>query len=76
MKMTFGKYKGKELEGIPVPYLLWLWEQPWLKRPLREQLVKILERKGKTVELSQQPSFLSDWQQQADQHLRSIVARI
>ena len=29
--MPFGKYRGKNLADIPPSYLLWLYEQPWIK---------------------------------------------
>jgi uncharacterized protein (DUF3820 family) len=31
MKMPFGKYKDRELEDVPQPYLRWLSGQVWLK---------------------------------------------
>jgi hypothetical protein len=29
--MPWGKHKGKPLKELPADYLLWLYEQPWIK---------------------------------------------
>lgn len=29
--MPWGKHKGRKLGEIPASYLLWLYEQPWIK---------------------------------------------
>ena len=29
--MPFGKHKGDKLKDVPNKYLMWLWEQDWLK---------------------------------------------
>ena len=30
-RLPGGKHKGKQLKEIPASYLLWLYEQPWIK---------------------------------------------
>lgn len=29
--MPWGKHKGQKLKELPASYLLWLYEQPWIK---------------------------------------------
>ena len=46
MKMPFGKYKGEDLEDIPVDYLMWLEENAThLNKLLRDEINYIIERK-------------------------------
>ena len=30
-EMPWGLYQGKQLKDVPASYLLWLFEQPWIK---------------------------------------------
>ena len=43
-RMPWGKYKGVELGKIKAQYLLWLYEQPWIKSwPGLYQYLKVHE---------------------------------
>ncbi len=35
MELRFGKHKGKDLAEVPLDYLYWLNEQPWLYESVR-----------------------------------------
>lgn len=37
-KMPFGEHKGKALVNVPASYLLYLYEQPWLRGPVKEYI--------------------------------------
>jgi len=41
MKMTFGKYKGQELDDLPDHYIQWLLEEATLPPKLRDELEAI-----------------------------------
>lgn len=36
--MPWGEHKGKALINCPASYLLWLYDQPWIKGPLKEYI--------------------------------------
>lgn len=42
MKMTFGKFKGQELDDLPDHYIQWLLEETTLTRQMIEELENIL----------------------------------
>jgi len=44
MKLTFGKYKGEDIEDVPISYVRWLEEQDWLESRLREECQLIIRR--------------------------------
>lgn len=46
MKMTFGKYKGVELEDIPEDYLVWCLENCAMHFTLTEEMENQLRLKG------------------------------
>lgn len=33
--MPFGKHKGKKLANVPASYLLWLFDQDWIKPDMK-----------------------------------------
>ena len=33
--MPFGKHKGKKLANVPANYLLWLFDQDWIKPDMK-----------------------------------------
>ena len=46
MKIPFGKYKGVGLHEVPVDFLSWLAEQPWLFADLRDGVDEEIERRA------------------------------
>lgn len=43
--MSFGKFKGVELDDLPESYFLWLCSLDNLRRPLREEVQREYERR-------------------------------
>lgn len=38
--MPFGKHRGKKMSAVDAEYLLWIFDQPWLKKwPAVEQYI-------------------------------------
>lgn len=44
MRLTFGKFKGEELDDVPISYVRWLEEQEWLEPRLREECQLLIRR--------------------------------
>jgi uncharacterized protein (DUF3820 family) len=36
--MPFGEFKGTKLANVPASRLLWYWDQPWLRGPLKDYI--------------------------------------
>lgn len=46
-KLTFGKYKDEDICDIPINYLKWLEEQPWIDKfiGMRQEINHEIERR-------------------------------
>ena len=42
MKMPFGKFKGEDVEDVPIVYLKWLWKNVPLRSGLRDSVASVL----------------------------------
>lgn len=50
MKMTFGKYKGQEVENIPTSYILWALENTTMGKSLEDEMQSQLQaREGEGI---------------------------
>jgi hypothetical protein len=56
MRMPWGKYVGYDLEDVPLGYLGWVLEQPWLMPELREAIVEEVARRLGLEVPCQQPT--------------------
>jgi len=43
MRITFGRYSGKEIGEIPSGYLTWLLEQDWMYEDKKAELLEAIE---------------------------------
>ena len=43
LRISFGKYKGKQVEEIPSHYLTWLLEQDWMYGEKHKELLEAIE---------------------------------
>lgn len=41
--LHFGKYKGYKLSDLPKSYIMWLYEQDWIKLNLKNALNSLME---------------------------------
>jgi len=41
-KIYFGKHKGQFVKDLPIDYLNWLLNEPWVKANLKELIVSLL----------------------------------
>ena len=41
--MPFGKHKGKAMANVPADHLLWLYEQDWLRDPVKTYIERNLD---------------------------------
>lgn len=47
--MPFGLYKGKKMANVPAHHLLWVYDQPWCRGPVKQYIEDNMEllKKGK-----------------------------
>ena len=48
--MPFGKHKGTPMRDVPVDYLIWLMDQPWIKSARNVKLFNYLEANKSVIE--------------------------
>lgn len=49
--LTWGAHKGKKLANVPAHYLLWVYNQDWMKSPTRSELKALKEYINDNMEL-------------------------
>lgn len=48
--MPFGKHRGTKMANVPASYLLYIYEQPWIKGNLEQYIFENLDVLKKEVE--------------------------